>query len=67
MTRTQEFELTIRCKLDDEYFGDWDELSPEIQKFWDETNLQSHCEGQGGIGAWCHGCPFCGDFEVEEI
>lgn len=66
MPRTQTFTTEITCELDDEYFGDWDSLSPEIQKFWDDTTLQSHCEGQGGMGAWCHRCPWCKSYEVDE-
>lgn len=66
MTRTQDFNLTVRCKLNDEYFQNWHDLSPEIQIFWDQMEVQPDCEGTGEMSAWCAGCPFCDLFEIEE-
>lgn len=68
MTRTHELHLTIRCKLDDQYFLDnWDDLTPEIQKFWETNRSEPYCEGSGAMGTWCHGCNFCEIFEEEEV
>lgn len=57
--------LTIRCALDDEYFQDWNKLSPELKAFWDESENTCNCDGDGEMGTWCDGCPFCDIFEVE--
>lgn len=65
MSRQQDFEMNVECVLDDEYFLDWDDLSPELKEFWHRAVQQPSCEGSGRIGVWCDDCPFCGKFEVE--
>lgn len=66
MTRTQDFNLTVRCELDDEYFQDWNSLSPELKAFWDELNNICNCDGTGEMSTWCKNCVFCEVFEIEE-
>ena len=65
MSRNIDLMLMIRCKLDDEYFQDWNSLSPEIQQFWDEPENYCNCEGSGEMSTWCNDCPFCQIFEIE--
>lgn len=65
MSRTETFNLEITCELDNEYFGDWDSLSPEIKAFWDKAHQKPHCEGEGVIGTWCRHCPWCANFDAE--
>ena len=67
MTREQQISLDIQCNLDDEYFGDWDELTPEIQEFWNNSSDGTHCEGGGNMGTWCEGCHFCGRFDEDDL
>lgn len=64
--RTKLFSVEVTCKLGDEYFADWNELSPEIKEFWEKTELQSNCEGEGWMGSGCYECPFCDNFDEEE-
>ena len=65
MARDTDLTLIIRCKLNDEYFQEWNNLSPELQAFWDEPQNACNCEGTGEMSTWCHGCPFCQIFEIE--
>lgn len=55
--------LDITCKLDAEYFAEWESLTDEIKAFWEDESC--NCEGSGVIGFWCHGCPFCLRFDEE--
>lgn len=67
MSRSQNFDLSITCDLDDEYFADWNDMSPELQAFWTATDKQPGCEGSGAITPInCDGCPFCKHYEVDE-
>jgi hypothetical protein len=66
--RTQHVHIEIECSLDQEYFLDWESLSPEAKAFWtkaQQDSKQSNCEGQGGMGWWCQGCPFCNRFNAD--
>lgn len=66
MTRSVNLAVHIECELGDEYFADWNNLSPAVQAFWNEATEQPHCEGSGNMGIWCNGCPFCHYFEVDD-
>ena len=55
--RNEQVMIDIDCELDLEYFGDWDSLTPEMQKFWEDHKC--NCEGSGVVSSSCYGCPFC--------
>lgn len=60
MSRQETISIDIVCKLDTEYFGPWDQLTPEQQSVFD--NEHTRCDGSGTIGSWCWRCVFCEDF-----
>jgi hypothetical protein len=65
MSRNETFTLTIECALEDEYFDEWNDLSPELQNFWSKEENFTNCEGSGEMGTYCTGCPFCNLFELD--
>lgn len=66
MERSENVNVEIVCKLGDEYFVAWEELSQELKEFW-ETNDSTQCDGRGGIGLWCEDCSHCKRFSVETV
>jgi len=67
MSRIAEVNIVIECALGQEYFEDWNDLSPIVQAFWDEETRQPNCEGSGQMGTICEHCPFCNSFDEEQI
>jgi hypothetical protein len=65
--RTEQLVIDIDCELDDEYFGEWDLLTPEIQAFWEDPSHKCNCEGSGVMSSLCADCPFCSEYEVEHM
>lgn len=65
MSRQQRFILEIECKLDDEYFEVWNELTEEIKEFWNSGGTVP-CEGTGNMRPYCEDCQYCRMFDLDE-
>ena len=61
--RKAEVILEIVCRLSEEFFGDWEDLTPEQQSVFQNDTAQ--CDGSGAMGTWCDGCAFCIIFDEE--
>lgn len=68
MNRTTNFNTWIECTLGKEYFLEWEGLSPDIRKWWEEQTETPKCEGTGVMTlANCTNCPFCGGIQTDEM
>lgn len=66
--RTTKLITWITCKLDQEYFKDWEELEDMQKAFWisqSGVGRISQCEGTGDMAGYCADCPFCEAYDID--
>ena len=59
--------VNIECALDEGYFGDWNDLALPIKAYWQEEHRQPNCAGSGQMGTICKHCPFCQQYNEEQV
>ncbi len=62
-----QLELDVTCQLDEDHFGEWEKLSPEIKEWWENQIGGTGCEGGGLMGTWCSRCQFCSHYDIDRV